>query len=33
MIDQLEKLTELRDKGALSPEEFEAQKKRILGET
>jgi hypothetical protein len=32
-IDQLEKLTELRDKGALSPEEFEAQKKRILGET
>jgi len=33
MIDQLEKLTELRDKGALTPEEFEAQKKRILGET
>jgi len=32
-IDQLEKLTELRDKGALTPEEFEAQKKRILGET
>ena len=32
-IDQLEKLTELRDKGALTLEEFEAQKKRVLGET
>jgi hypothetical protein len=32
-IDALEKLTALRDRGVLTPEEFEAQKKRILGET
>jgi hypothetical protein len=30
-LDQLGKLTELRDAGALSPEEFEAEKARILG--
>jgi hypothetical protein len=31
-IEQLEKLANLRDRGVLSPEEFEAQKKRVLGE-
>jgi hypothetical protein len=30
-IDQLERLVKLRDAGALTPEEFEAQKARILG--
>jgi hypothetical protein len=29
-LDQLTKLAELRDKGALTPEEFEAEKRRIL---
>lgn len=28
---ELEKLAELRDKGILTPEEFEAKKKQILG--
>ena len=32
-IGQLERLAVLRDKGALSPEEFEAQKRKLLGET
>jgi Short C-terminal domain len=31
-LDQLQKLTELRDAGSLSPEEFEAEKARILAE-
>jgi Short C-terminal domain len=31
-VDQLEKLADLRDRGVLTPEEFEAQKRRILGE-
>ena len=31
-VDRLEKLADLRDRGVLTPEEFEAQKKRILGE-
>jgi hypothetical protein len=31
-LDRLKKLTELRDAGALTPEEFETQKKKILGE-
>ena len=30
-VDQLERLVKLRDLGALTPEEFEAQKARILG--
>lgn len=29
--EQLEKLVELRDRGALTPEEFEAQKRQLLG--
>jgi hypothetical protein len=33
VIGQLERLTALRDKGALSPDEFEAQKRKVLGET
>jgi hypothetical protein len=28
---QLEKLAELRDKGVISPEDFEAKKKQLLG--
>ncbi len=32
-ISQLERLAALRDKGALRPEEFEAQKRKLLGET
>jgi hypothetical protein len=31
-LDQLQKLTELRDAGTLSPEEFEVEKARILAE-
>ena len=31
-VDQLAKLADLRDRGALSADEFEAQKRRILGE-
>ena len=31
-LDQLQKLTELREAGTLSPEEFEAEKARILAE-
>jgi hypothetical protein len=31
-IEQLEKLTELRKSGALTDEEFEQQKRRVLGE-
>jgi Short C-terminal domain len=31
-VSQLERLTVLRDRGVLSPDEFEAQKKKILGE-
>jgi hypothetical protein len=31
-VDKLAKLAELRDKGVVTNEEFEAQKKRILGE-
>ena len=31
-LDQLQKITELRDAGTLSPEEFEAEKARILAE-
>lgn len=30
-VDQLTKLSELKDKGALTQEEFDAQKKKILG--
>lgn len=30
-VDQMERLVKLRDMGALTPEEFEAQKARILG--
>lgn len=30
-LDQLEKLNQLRDSGALSNDEFEAEKKKILG--
>jgi hypothetical protein len=30
---QLEKLADLRDRGVLTPEEFDAQKKKLLGET
>jgi hypothetical protein len=30
-LDRLERLTALRDDGALSPEEFEAQKRKLLG--
>ena len=30
-VDMLAKLADLRDRGALTPEEFEEQKKRILG--
>ena len=29
---QLEKLEGMRDRGTLTPEEFEAQKRRLLGE-
>jgi Short C-terminal domain len=32
-LDRLEKLGHLRDQGILTPDEFEAQKKKILGET
>jgi hypothetical protein len=32
-VDELTKLADLRDRGALTPEEFEAQKKKILGES
>jgi len=32
-VDLLARLADLRDRGALTPEEFEAQKKRILGES
>ncbi|MBV9309255.1 MAG: SHOCT domain-containing protein [Solirubrobacterales bacterium] len=31
-IEQLEKLAELRKSGALTDEEFEQQKRRVLGE-
>jgi Short C-terminal domain len=31
-VDLLARLADLRDRGALTPEEFEAQKKRILGQ-
>jgi hypothetical protein len=31
LIEQLERLAKLRDSGALSPEEFEAQKRKLLG--
>jgi hypothetical protein len=31
-VDLLARLADLRDRGALTPEEFETQKKRILGE-
>jgi uncharacterized membrane protein YedE/YeeE len=31
-LDRLQKLTELREAGSLSPEEFEAEKARILAE-
>ena len=31
-VDLLARLADLRDRGVLTPEEFEAQKKRILGE-
>ncbi len=30
-VDQMERLVKLRDLGALTPEEFEEQKARILG--
>jgi hypothetical protein len=30
-IDDLEKLANLRDKGIITPDEFEAKKKQILG--
>ncbi len=30
VVTQLEKLEALRDRGSLSPEEFEAQKRRLL---
>ena len=30
-VDQLKSLTELRDRGALTEDEFEAEKKRLLG--
>jgi predicted Zn-dependent peptidase len=30
-IEELEQLAQLRDQGILSPEEFEAKKKQILG--
>ncbi len=30
-LDELEKLADLRDRGILTPEEFEAKKKEILG--
>ena len=33
IVGQLERLTILRDKGALTPEEFETEKRKILGET
>src|SRR6185437_14914682 len=32
VIEKLERLAKLRDKGVLSDEEFEAQKKRVLSE-
>lgn len=32
VADQLEKLEGLRDRGSLTPEEFEAQKRRLLGD-
>ncbi len=31
IADELLKLTQLRDQGALSPEEFEVQKAKLLG--
>ena len=31
-IEKIERLGELRDKGLITPEEFEAQKRRLLGE-
>lgn len=31
-VDSLEKLADLRDRGVLTPEEFEALKKRVLAE-
>jgi hypothetical protein len=31
LLTQLERLTALRDKGALTPEEFETQKRKLLG--
>lgn len=31
VIERLERLTKLRDAGALTPEEFEAQKQAVLG--
>jgi hypothetical protein len=31
-VDQLAKLADLRDRGVLTNEEFEAQKRRILGQ-
>lgn len=33
IVGQLERLTILRDKGALTPDEFETEKRKILGET
>jgi hypothetical protein len=33
IVGQLERLTILRDKGALTPEEFETEKRKILGES
>jgi hypothetical protein len=30
-VEELEQLAQLRDQGILSPEEFEAKKKQILG--
>lgn len=32
-LDRLERLVKLRDEGALTPDEFEAQKTRLLGES
>ena len=31
LADQLERLEALRDRGTLTPEEFEIQKRRLLG--
>ena len=32
LVDALTKLADLRDRGALTDQEFQAQKKRLLGE-